>query len=161
VIILQIVVFGGWFDIRRRGAPWIDPLEICKVCVENPQSKAVPLRRQASDSRKLETRKPQRLLVECQGAGTTRSRAERCDDSIGKRALSFFECNHGAENLLLVFHKEHIGLKHALDSRNYVIGGQPVGTVQRPDGLDIVTMPTKPGFSSVSRRSIVSVALGD
>ncbi len=38
----------------------------------------------AGDSRKLKTRKPQRLLVECQGAGTTRSRAERCHDSVGE-----------------------------------------------------------------------------
>ena len=38
----------------------------------------------AGDSRKLKTRKPQRLLVECQGAGTTRSRAERCNDSVGE-----------------------------------------------------------------------------
>ena len=38
----------------------------------------------AGDSRKLKTRKPQRLLVECQGAGTTRSCAERCNDSVGE-----------------------------------------------------------------------------
>src|ERR1700674_443724 len=123
LIILRAVVFRRWFDIRRRGGPWINPLELRKICEGNPQSEVVPFRRRASDSRKLETRKPQRLLVECQSAGTTRSRAECCDDSIGERALSFFECNHGAENLLLVFHNEHIGLKHALDSRSDFIGG--------------------------------------
>ncbi|PYT70085.1 MAG: hypothetical protein DMG39_16945 [Acidobacteria bacterium] len=73
-----------------------------------------------SASRKLETWKPQRLLVECQGVGTARSRAERCDDSIGERPPSILEGNHGAENFLLIFHNKHIGLK--LDSRNDFIG---------------------------------------
>jgi hypothetical protein len=62
-------------------------------------------------------------MSRCRNNPLSRSRAERCDDSIGKRALSFFERNHGAENLILVFHNEHIGLKHALDSQSDFIGG--------------------------------------
>ena len=41
------------------------------------------------ESRKLETRKPQCLPVECQGARTTSSGAQCCDKRIGERALPF------------------------------------------------------------------------
>src|SRR5271165_2266450 len=68
------------------------------------------------ESRKLKTRKPQRLMVERKGAGTLRSGTKCSDDGIGERALSFLESDHSGENLLLVFHNEHVGLKDAFDS---------------------------------------------
>src|SRR5260370_17967228 len=34
VIILRAVFFRGWFNIRRRAAPWIDPLASFARCAE-------------------------------------------------------------------------------------------------------------------------------
>ena len=71
---------------------------------------------------RLETRKPQRLVVERQGTGTARTGAQCGDDGIGERALSVLECDHSGENLLLVFYNEHIDVKEAFDSRGDFMG---------------------------------------
>jgi len=55
----------------------------------------------------LETREPERLLPERQGVGTAHSGTKCCDHSVGERALSFLECDHGSD--LLVLHYEHVG----------------------------------------------------
>jgi len=54
-------------------------------------------------------------VVERKGAGALRSGAKCNNDGIGKRALSFLECDHGGENLLLVLHSEDVSLKDAFD----------------------------------------------
>src|SRR6185437_9454007 len=96
-----------------------------------PRSK--PLDRKSS---KPEAWKAQRLLVKRQRAGTVGPSTERCDDGIGERALTFLQRDHRWEDLLLMLHNEHLGLKHALDCCSDFMGREAVGTVQHPHDLD-------------------------
>ncbi len=104
-----------WFGSISDGAPqrWIDPHWSQARCVERilkVKRCSFDVERATQGNSKPRSRSDLWSTNKAAGITLLSCRAP-ADDSIGERALSFFECNHGAENHLLVFHTEHIGSK--------------------------------------------------
>src|SRR5215467_8775448 len=87
-------------------------------------------------SQNPELREPQRLLIECERVGATCLPAVCANDGVSERSSPVLEGDDGGIDLMLVFNGKRFGLKDALYRGRDFLGGETIGAVENPHGLD-------------------------